>query len=296
MARVDGKGDPSTSRPPVFATSPLPAQEGEEGGEVSPTGVDATVALVVPTTEEGLVAQAPPTRYLKFTPMDELNYPDDDRSQEYPQQIPKHQFPEVVVSPGVARVSSNIYPGKVPSDGPGGGGRSSVSHTGGREGNFHKVPSPPVVSVGTVTVRAEEIALVLVVLMLWAGAITLFINRWGKLRMLEPYQPAYTAPSPPPPRPTPAQLGPCININIQSTSDLTLCEGGAVGGRYDWGAPEIYGRGSLAGGYLGLSRSPSALSVKNLDPQRKVKSAVDLVSLVMQEKMSSGLHLAATNV
>ncbi|XP_066986565.1 uncharacterized protein [Macrobrachium rosenbergii] len=289
MARVDGKGDPLTSHPATFATSPLPAQ-GEEG-EVSPT-VGATVALV-PTTE-GPVAQAPPTRYLKFTPMDELNYPDDDRTQEYPQPIPKHQFPEVVVSPGVTRVSPNIYPNKVPSDTPG-GGRSSVSHTGGREGNFHKVPSPPVVSVGTVTVRAEEIALVLVVLMLWAGAITLFINRWGKLRMLEPYQPAYTAPSPPP-RPTPAQVGPCININIQSTSDLTLCEGGAVGGRYDWGAPEIYGRGSLAGGYLGLSRSPSALSVKNLDPQRKVKSAVDLVSLVMQEKMSSGLHLAATNV
>ncbi|XP_045593271.1 uncharacterized protein [Procambarus clarkii] len=164
---------------------------------------------------------------------------------------------------------------------------------GGLGTTFNKVPSPPTVSVGTVTVRVEEICLVLVVLMLWAGAITLFINRWGKLRMLEPYQPAYTAPVVPP-RPPPPPMGPCINI--QSTSDLTLTEGGAAGGRYDWGAPESYGRGSLASGYLGLDRSPSCLSVRTLNPQRKVKSAVDLVSLVMQEKMSSSIHLAATNV
>lgn len=116
--------------------------------------------------------------------------------------------------------------------------------------------------------------------------------------MLEPYQPAYTAPPVAPPRPTPQPLGP--SINIQSTSDLTLTEvgaGGASTSRWDWGAPESYGRGSLAGGYLGMDRSPSCLSVNMLNPQRKVKSAVDLVSLVMQEKMStSSVHLSATNV
>ncbi|XP_063587571.1 uncharacterized protein LOC134764834 [Penaeus indicus] len=158
-------------------------------------------------------------------------------------------------------------------------------------GSFHKLPSPPTVSVGTAKVRAEEIGLVLLVLMLWMGAITLFINRWGKLRMLEPYQPAYTAPVPPP-RPAP-QVGPCINI--QSTSDLALAESGSASGRCEWGVPGSYGRGSLAGGYLGMSRSPSCLSVRQLDPTRKVKSAVDLVSLVMQEKMASNMHIA-TNV
>lgn len=116
--------------------------------------------------------------------------------------------------------------------------------------------------------------------------------------MLEPYQPAYTAPPVAPPRPTPQPLGP--SINIQSTSDLTLTDvgaGGASSSRWDWGAPESYGRGSLAGGYLGMDRSPSCLSVNMLNPQRKVKSAVDLVSLVMQEKMStSSVHLSATNV
>lgn len=111
--------------------------------------------------------------------------------------------------------------------------------------------------------------------------------------MLEPYQPAYTAPVVPP-RPPPPPLGP--SINIQSTSNLTLTEGGVLGSRYDLAGPEHYGRGSLASGYLGMDRSPSCLSVKTLNPQRKVKSAVDLVSLVMQEKMSSSLPFSATDV
>lgn len=29
------------------------------------------------------------------------------------------------------------------------------------------------------------------VLILWAAAIALFFNRWGKIRMLEPYQPKF---------------------------------------------------------------------------------------------------------
>ena len=40
-------------------------------------------------------------------------------------------------------------------------------------------------------VRAEEIGLVLLVLLLWVGAVALFFNRWGKIRMLEPYQPKF---------------------------------------------------------------------------------------------------------
>ncbi|CAL4059440.1 unnamed protein product, partial [Meganyctiphanes norvegica] len=42
-------------------------------------------------------------------------------------------------------------------------------------------------------VRAEEVSLVVLVLMLWALAIILFVHRWGKIRMLEPYQPEYKA-------------------------------------------------------------------------------------------------------
>ncbi|XP_034105743.1 uncharacterized protein LOC117568932 isoform X2 [Drosophila albomicans] len=41
------------------------------------------------------------------------------------------------------------------------------------------------------TIRGVEIGIVLIVLMVWAGAIALFFNRWGKIRMLLPYQPDY---------------------------------------------------------------------------------------------------------
>ncbi|XP_034173893.1 uncharacterized protein LOC117601351 isoform X1 [Osmia lignaria lignaria] len=42
-----------------------------------------------------------------------------------------------------------------------------------------------------VVVRAEEALIVILVLFLWAAAIALFFNRWGKIRMLEPYQPKF---------------------------------------------------------------------------------------------------------
>ncbi|KAL3269269.1 hypothetical protein HHI36_008347, partial [Cryptolaemus montrouzieri] len=40
-------------------------------------------------------------------------------------------------------------------------------------------------------VRGVEIGIVLLVLLVWVGAIALFFNRWGKIRMLLPYQPDY---------------------------------------------------------------------------------------------------------
>ncbi|CAB0041569.1 unnamed protein product [Trichogramma brassicae] len=40
-------------------------------------------------------------------------------------------------------------------------------------------------------IRAVEVGLVLLALVVWAGAIALFFNRWGKIRMLLPYQPDF---------------------------------------------------------------------------------------------------------
>lgn len=40
-------------------------------------------------------------------------------------------------------------------------------------------------------VRGVEVGIVVLVLIFWAGAIALFFNRWGKIRMLLPYQPDY---------------------------------------------------------------------------------------------------------
>lgn len=42
-----------------------------------------------------------------------------------------------------------------------------------------------------IIVRTEEVLIVGLVLLLWMGAIILFFNRWGKIRMLEPYQPKF---------------------------------------------------------------------------------------------------------
>ncbi|XP_055701970.1 uncharacterized protein LOC129801196 isoform X2 [Phlebotomus papatasi] len=41
------------------------------------------------------------------------------------------------------------------------------------------------------TIRGVEVGIVVLVLFVWAGAIALFFNRWGKIRMLLPYQPDY---------------------------------------------------------------------------------------------------------
>lgn len=40
-------------------------------------------------------------------------------------------------------------------------------------------------------VRGVEVGIVLLVMFVWIGAIALFFNRWGKIRMLLPYQPDY---------------------------------------------------------------------------------------------------------
>ncbi|KAI5750942.1 hypothetical protein M8J77_002673 [Diaphorina citri] len=44
---------------------------------------------------------------------------------------------------------------------------------------------------GYVQVRGVEVTIVVIVLCVWVGAIILFFNRWGKIRMLIPYQPDY---------------------------------------------------------------------------------------------------------
>ena len=64
-------------------------------------------------------------------------------------------------------------------------------------------------------VRAEELGIVLVVLSLWAAAIALFINRWGKIRLMEPYHPyVETAEA------TPTAVGPPTNSNTAPRTSL----------------------------------------------------------------------------
>ncbi|XP_074031675.1 uncharacterized protein isoform X4 [Leptinotarsa decemlineata] len=55
----------------------------------------------------------------------------------------------------------------------------------------NNTPQYPVADAPVVIVRVEEVLLVVLVLIIWVAAIALFINRWGKIRMLEPYQPKF---------------------------------------------------------------------------------------------------------
>ena len=40
-------------------------------------------------------------------------------------------------------------------------------------------------------IREDEVVIVVLVLCAWIGCIFIFFNKWGKIRMLEPYQPQY---------------------------------------------------------------------------------------------------------
>lgn len=68
------------------------------------------------------------------------------------------------------------------------------------KGGARGTPVPPLLATRdqpalldgqVVQVRVEEVLLVVLVLLIWIGAIALFFNRWGKIRMLEPYQPKF---------------------------------------------------------------------------------------------------------
>ncbi|XP_032456023.1 uncharacterized protein LOC100679723 isoform X12 [Nasonia vitripennis] len=57
------------------------------------------------------------------------------------------------------------------------------------------LPPPPPSSAHQpqtyIQIRGVEVGIVVLVLIVWVGAIALFFNRWGKIRMLLPYQPDY---------------------------------------------------------------------------------------------------------
>ncbi|XP_043206962.1 uncharacterized protein LOC122373187 isoform X1 [Amphibalanus amphitrite] len=148
-------------------------------------------------------------------------------------------------------------------------------------GGEHAAPSGPS-SAGSLPVTAEEVGLVLLVLLLWLLAIALFINRWGKIRMLEPYLPAYKM--------TPRAEA--LTGQRQSMSEsyqrrlsrfVDVSNSSRINSMDDDG---------LIGRYMLPNYSPNrprqnSLMVpitSQLTAARKVKSAVDLVSLVIAEQ------------
>ncbi|XP_061715740.1 fibronectin type III domain-containing protein 5 isoform X1 [Cydia pomonella] len=69
--------------------------------------------------------------------------------------------------------------------------RTSPQQDGGLAGTARSSVGPPDPSPTFPTIRGVEIGIVVLVLLVWIGAIALFFNRWGKIRMLLPYQPDY---------------------------------------------------------------------------------------------------------
>ncbi|XP_047736119.1 serine/arginine repetitive matrix protein 2-like [Hyalella azteca] len=85
-------------------------------------------------------------------------------------------------------------------------------------GSLRPVTGPP----GPRVVRVEEVSLIVLVLALWMVAILLFVHRWGKIRMLEPYQPEYkpiTEPGTPPGSTlTGPIIGPCGHYSVATST------------------------------------------------------------------------------
>ncbi|BES96765.1 Hypothetical protein NTJ_09578 [Nesidiocoris tenuis] len=75
----------------------------------------------------------------------------------------------------------------------------TIQITGSPPGKVNKSLIPPHPGLGlghqymtnVTDVRGVEVGIVCLVLLVWVGAIILFFNRWGKIRMLLPYQPDY---------------------------------------------------------------------------------------------------------
>ncbi|XP_072743127.1 uncharacterized protein [Anoplolepis gracilipes] len=126
---------------------------------------------------------------------------------------------------------------------------------------------------GAVVVRAEEALIVILVLVLWVAAIALFFNRWGKIRMLEPYQPKFQQQhrqSCSVVDPTPLQHRSYSKFNIHCMEHPVSC--------VSTGGPVTRLRQNSV--FVGSSTS---LLLTSHETPRRAKSAFDLQSLVHAE-------------
>ncbi|XP_017475727.1 PREDICTED: uncharacterized protein LOC108365991 [Rhagoletis zephyria] len=138
-----------------------------------------------------------------------------------------------------------------------------------------------------IVVRPEEVIIVGLVLMLWVGAIVLFFNRWGKIRMLEPYQPKFQQ----------QHRSSCPLVDM----DAIPTHGRASVSRMSMGLvnninmptchfaaynPTIYAKGyappaRLRQNSVFVGPSPNLFMMPR--PPRKTRSAMDLHSMVLDE-------------
>ncbi|KAF5307100.1 hypothetical protein FQR65_LT07159 [Abscondita terminalis] len=142
----------------------------------------------------------------------------------------------------------------------------------------NNTPTNPGIDGPVVIVRAEEVLLVVLVLTLWVAAIALFFNRWGKIRMLEPYQPKFQQshrPSCPlaplsPPGITPQQRMSFSKYNVSCLNEYS-----------GFPSPNPQRRPRQNSVFVGSS------TMAFMNPPRRVKSAIDIQHLVLNEHSPS---------
>ncbi|KAK9876980.1 hypothetical protein WA026_016009 [Henosepilachna vigintioctopunctata] len=138
-----------------------------------------------------------------------------------------------------------------------------------------------------VVVRVEEVLLVALVLLIWVAAIALFINRWGKIRMLEPYQPKFHQQPHRPSCPL-APLSPPLPSSNSMTRAQKLQNPRMSFSKYNVNAmtdplsalpSPIIRKPRRSSVFVGSSPAMAVLNA----PPRRAKSAVDIHHLVINE-------------
>ncbi|XP_068158850.1 uncharacterized protein [Drosophila tropicalis] len=142
-----------------------------------------------------------------------------------------------------------------------------------------------------IIVRTEEVLIVGLVLVLWVGAIMLFFNRWGKIRMLEPYQPKFQQQH--------RSSCPLVDLEAVQTHQRSSVSRMSMGMVHNLNMPtcqftaynpSIYAKGYAShvshvsrprqnSVFVGASTSHCLMP----KPPRKTRSAMDLHSMVLDE-------------
>ncbi|XP_043272022.1 uncharacterized protein [Venturia canescens] len=115
-----------------------------------------------------------------------------------------------------------------------------------------------------IQIRGVEVGIVVLVLIVWAGAIALFFNRWGKIRMLLPYQPDYKEQLKVP------GTGACAAANATCPQHNTQH---ACSQHLHWSNHHVDSMDSGGGAGLGWPKTP----------RPRVNSAVDVAGFLSQE-------------
>lgn len=140
-----------------------------------------------------------------------------------------------------------------------------------------------------IQIRGVEVGIVVLVLIVWAGAIALFFNRWGKIRMLLPYQPDYKEQLKVP------GTGVCASANAAYTQHPTQH---ACSQHLHWSSHHVDSLDS--GGAVGWPRASrprvnSAIDVAGFLSQEFLRRHGSTSKLCRKVRSADNLPLASTN-